>query len=95
MKDVEMFSSNDIQDKLIGARDVASNAWRRLIDWMRQLLHLRGSRRSGILSLKDHAHGGVDSREQQRRNDVSLEVNRILIRLRHAQRLAAHGDFVG
>lgn len=95
MKDVEMFSSNDIQDKLIGARDVASNACRRLIDWMRQLLHLRGSRRSGNLALKDHAHGGVDSGEQQWRNDVSLEVNRILIRLRHAQRLASHGDFVG
>ena len=95
MKDVEMLARNEIQDKLIDTRDAASNAWRRLIEWMLQLLHLRGSKRSGNLAMKDGVYGGANSAEQEWRSDASLEVNRILMRLRYAQKLASHGDLAG
>jgi hypothetical protein len=90
-----MLSRNEIQGKLIDTRDAVSNAWRRLIEWMLQLLHLRGSKRSGNLAIKDGVHDGANSAEQEWRNDASLEVNRILVRLRYGQKLTSHGDLAG
>ena len=79
-----------VPNKFMSGRYAGSHAWRSLVDWVKGLLYLARSESGKTEKLA--ARGEADRGERQLRNDLSLEVNHILIRLRYEQQHALHED---